>query len=233
MQWRLISVPCDTGSNTIEDLFKDSLNTYGTNWVVYQQTGDDEWEVSATHKNTNKTRLPASYNSIHPGKGYWIIADTDANLTIPKTGLSETLSPTSTVVASSVSISNPDFTKVNEYLLPKGGNVNDVKYMAGNPFLFAFYLSDLYFKHNASGGSYKPMGDTNNDTYINATFYKHDSSDTSDKNVSSGGGYEVVNAGTPGFDHGGIKPMEGFFIKIEPNSSDDDVNHFAYPLMTK
>ena len=229
-QWRLISVPCDTGSNTIEDLFKDSLGDYGNDksWVVYQQTGDDKWEVNATHKNTNKTMLASGDQPIHAGKGYWIIADKDANLTIPKTGLPEPLSPTSTVDASSVSISDPNFTKVHEYQLPKGGDVNDVKYMTGNPFPYAFHMSDLYFKHNASGESYKSMEDNaSNGTYINATVYKHDSNKTGPVT-----GYEAVNAVTPGLDFP-VEPMEGFFIKINPINTDDDVNHFAYPLMNK
>jgi hypothetical protein len=70
------------------------------------------------------------------------------------------------------------------------------------------------------------MGDSTNDTYINATFYKHDSTDRGPVN-----GYEAVTAGTPGFDQHGIKAMEGFFIKIEANSADTDNNYFAYPLM--
>jgi len=45
-------------------------------------------------------------------------------------------------------------------------------------------------------------------------------------------GYEAVNAGTPGFDGGGIKAMEGFFIKIEDNDT-DETNSFAYPLIMK
>ena len=224
-QWRLISVPCDTGSNTIEDLFKDSLGTYGTNWVVYQQTGDDAWEVSDTHKNTNKTKLPASYNTIHPGKGYWIIADSDVNLTIPKDLIG--LAPTSTVDASNVGINDNNFTKVHEYQLPKGGNVNDVKYMAGNAFPFAFHISDLYFKHNDSNQQYRAMGDAWNDTYINPTFYKHDSNETGPV-----AGYEAITPTTPGL-NGSVQPMEGFFIKINPIDTEDFDNNFAYPLMTK
>jgi hypothetical protein len=105
------------------------------------------------------------------------------------------------------------------------GNVK--KYMAGNPFPYAFQMENLYFKHGSS--AYKAMGNSGNDTYINPTFYKHDSSETGHSS-----GYEAVNAGTPGFDGGGIHPMEGFFFKIEEGSSSDtDNNFFAYPLMMK
>jgi hypothetical protein len=73
------------------------------------------------------------------------------------------------------------------------------------------------------------MGDTANDNYIYATLYKHDSPDTSDEETINGGGYEALNAGTPGFDNGGVKAMEGFFIKIEESSATN--NGLAFPLM--
>jgi hypothetical protein len=105
------------------------------------------------------------------------------------------------------------------------------KYMAGNPFPYAFEMKKLYFSHGGASGSYKAMGDSGNDNYIDPTFYKHDDPDTSDKNTSNGGGYEAVNAGTPGFDNGGFKAMEGFFIKLPEVNGDTDDNFFAYPLM--
>ena len=228
-QWKLISFPCDTGANGIQDLIggTNGLGVYGTDWELWQQTGNDNWEVNATHKNTNKTKLQAD-STVGPGKGYWIIIDAggagnEKNVTIDKTLTG--LSPTSTVDASSVSISNPAFTQVHEYQLPKGGDVNDVKYMAGNPFPFAFHLSDVYFKHNASSENYHAMGDSVNNTYINSIVYIHDSSETGPVN-----GYNAVDPATPGFG-GSIPAMTGFFIKIEPNSNDDFVNHFAYPLI--
>jgi hypothetical protein len=102
--------------------------------------------------------------------------------------------------------------------------------MAGNSLPYAFLVKDLYFSTDyTSSGTYKPMGDTANDTYIYATLYKHDSPDTSDKNTTAGGGYEALNAGTPGFDNGGVKAMEGFFIKIEESSATN--NGLAFPLM--
>ena len=230
-QWKIISIPCSTGSNDIEALFggTSGLGDYGTEWVMFEQSGIDNYEVNSTHKNTTKAQLSAS-STVVPGKGYWIIADIgstgdEKNITIP-TSLSD-LNLTSSVDASSVGITDPDFTEVHEYTLPKGGDVNDVKYMAGNSFPFAFPLSDLYFKHNASGGSYKEMGNTNNNNYIYKTVHKHDSNETGPVD-----GYVAVDPATPGFD-GSILTMEGFFIKIEPNNSDDDNNSFAYPLMTK
>jgi hypothetical protein len=238
MQWRLISIPCNTGTNEVKDIFGDSLgNSYGTDYVLFEQTADDNYEVSDTHKNTNKTRLDAN-STLEQGKSYWIIIDAgqagnEKNVTIPKT-LSN-LTPTTSTDAndSTISITDPDFDKVHQHTLPdnqmtQGGDCK--KYMAGNPYPYAFMIHDLYFNHGSGG--YKAMGDSNNNTYILPTFYKHDSSDTSDGNVSSGGGYEAVNAGTPGFDQHGIKAMEGFFIKIEDTGS-SDTNSFAYPLIMK
>jgi hypothetical protein len=89
-------------------------------------------------------------------------------------------------------------------------------------------IHDLYFSHGSTGGSYKAMGNGDNDTYILPTFYKHDSNKTGPVD-----GYEAVNAGTPGFDQHGIKAMEGFFVKIEKVDNDTDANSFAYPLIMK
>ncbi len=236
LQWKIISFSCDTGSNGIEALLGGVLGTYGddNDWVMYKQSGTDQFEVGPGHTNTNKTMMSAT-DTVDPGKGYWIIADlggagNEKNLTIAK-NLSGIV-PTSTVDASGIGISNSNFTKVHEYLLPKNevsdaSTVDSKKYMAGNPFPFAFHMSDLYFKHNASGESYHQMGVTYNDAYINKIVYKHDSPLLGPVN-----GYVAIDPATPGF-NGSIGPMEGFFIKIEKNQADNYANHFAYPLMNK
>jgi hypothetical protein len=111
---------------------------------------------------------------------------------------------------------------------------NPKKYMAGNPIPYAFMDKKLYFSHDPTGGKeYYPMGNSNNNNYINLTFYKHDSTDRTGEDVSNGGGYEAVNAATPGFDNGGIKAMEGFFIKLPEVAGDSSDNYFAYPLIMK
>ena len=86
---------------------------------------------------------------------------------------------------------------------------------------------DLYFKHNDGSDTYKEMGDTGNDVYINMTVYTHDSQETGPVT-----GYKPVDPNTPGIS-GSIQPMEGFFIKIIQNQTDDQANHIAYPQMTK
>ncbi len=233
LQWRLISFPCDTDTHSIMDLLGNSLGTdYETDWEMWKQDGTDSYEVNATHKNTHKTKMNET-DTVIPGKSYWIIVDTsqngnavgnEVNVTIPKNLTN--LAPTSTTSFTS----DPDFTKVHLYTLPV--NSNQVKkYMTGNPFPFSFHMSDLYFKHDVSTGTYYAMGSASNDTYIDATVYTHDSSDTSNKNTTNSGGYKAVNASTPGLD-GSIVPMEGFFVKIKDEGSNVS-NLFAYPLMTK
>jgi hypothetical protein len=165
------------------------------------------------------------------GASYWIITDEDHNITIDKT--ISGLAPSPLNDASNSGISDPDFTKVFNRALPDGsmntlGNIK--KYMAGNSLPYAFLVKDLYFSPDSS--TYKPMGNTDNDTYIYATLYKHDSPDTSDEDTTAGGGYQAINAGTPGFTEGGVRAMEGFFVKIKEESSATN-NGFAFPLMMK
>jgi hypothetical protein len=230
--WKLISIPCDTGNNTVQDVFA-SLGTYGddSDFVMYEQSGDDNYETNDNYPNTDKQKLDAN-STLELGKSYWIITNADHNVTINET-LSG-VSATGTVDANATySIEDNDFTEVANYELP-GGNMNEAgnvkKYMAGNPFPYAFELKNLYFSPDyQTDGTYKPMGDSNNNVFINPVVYKHDSPDTSDKNVSSGGGYEAVDASTPGFDNGGIKAMEGFFVILKESNASN--SGFAYPLM--
>jgi len=226
-QWRLISVPCNTASYTIKDLFGSILGDYGDdkNWVMYQQTGTDNYEVNDTHKNTDKAMLEGD-DTLEVGKSYWIIADKDHTITIDKT--LDNLTPTSTTDTSSVSISDDLFDKVHEVDLPANDSENVKKYMTGNPFPYRFDFSKMYFKNENT--NYTIMGDSTNDDYILARIYTHDSSDTSDKDTSNGGGYTVIAPQTPGLSEGQIVPMEGFFIELE-TQSDEKSNKLAYPLM--
>jgi hypothetical protein len=111
------------------------------------------------------------------------------------------------------------------------GNIK--KYMAGNSLPYAFLVKDLYFSTDyTTSNTYHDMGDTANDNYIYATLSTHDSPDTSDEETTNGGGYEALNAGTPGFDNGGVRAMEGFFVKIKEESSAAN-NGLAFPLVMK
>jgi len=241
--WKLISIPCDTGSNTVQDVFSQ-LGTYGDNdnFVLYKQTGTDNYEVNGTagssHKNTDKVMLSAD-DTLEQGISYWIIwdngngtADEEINITIDKT--LDGLNPTPQTAADNLGISDPDFNETMRHQLPNNEMQHSgwvKKYMAGNPFPYAFNMNKLYFSHG--GNDYYAMGSSDNDNYITPVFYKHDSPDLSDKNVSAGGGYEAVDPGTPGFTNGGFKAMEGFFIQLPEVSGDTNDNYFAYPLIMK
>jgi len=243
--WKLISVPCKTGNIRVEDLFQGVLGSYGEpssggHWVMYQQAalvensaGDDNFEISATHTNTNKTKLTAD-SSLLQGVGYWIIWDDgqgteEINITIDKT--LQGLEPSARDDASS--LNDPDFDKAFYRDLPDN-DVEDAtntlykKFIAGNPYPYAFDVKNLYFTHGGGSNPYHPMGDSSNDTYINPTFYKHDS-----PLLGPVTGYEAINPGTPGFGNGGIRAMEGFFIKIEKIDGETASNGFAYPLMMR
>jgi len=226
-QWRLISVPCDTGSISIKDLFGDILGEYGddNHWIMYKQTGDDNYEVNESHKNTDKVALEENA-TLKVGVSYWIITDANKTINIDKT--LNGLSPTTTTDTSDVSIDDDLFDKVHEFDLPANDADNVKKLMVGNPFPYRFDFSKLYFKNEDT--NYSSMASSNNDDYILARIYTHDSSDTSDKNVSNGGGYSVIVPQTPGLSEGQIVPMEGFFIELE-KQSDEKSNKFAYPLM--
>jgi len=242
--WKLISIPCNTGSNTIQDLLGNSLGQYGEpssggQWVMYRQSAleasdpaNDNFEVNATHTNTNKTKL-AGDDPVIQGVSYWIIWDDGQGTPEVNVTINESIggiSPTAISDASADGIDDPDFTKIYKSDLPDNDVLNTAsdykKFMAGNPFPYAFTVKDLYFAHDVGNGSYYPMGDNNNDDYINATFYKHDA-----PNLGPVTGYEAVNPATPGFANGGVKAMEGFFIKIEKIDDDTASNGFAYPLM--
>jgi hypothetical protein len=228
-QWRMISMPCQTGTHTVNDIFGASLGTYGTDYEVWGQSGTDDYKVNAGHPNTNKVKLSAN-DTMQLSKGYWIIIDAggtgnNKKVTIPKT-LSN-LTPTGHVASSGVGINNPNFSEVARFVLPSNDPIDIKKFMSGNPFPYRFELGNLYFTPSSGGGSdYNAMGSATNDQYINKIVYKHDSVETGPTT-----GYVAVDPATPGFD-GSILPMEGFFIKIEINS-DQSESYFAYPLMMK
>ena len=233
--WKLISIPCDTGSLTVSDVFGPSLGTYGdeADFVIYEQTGNDDYIVTDSHKNTDK-RMMAADDTLSQNKSYWIITDKNTTVTIPRT-LSG-LKPTPQADVSDVNgktITDPDvaFTKVFDLdALFANDASNKKKYMMGNPFPYKFDVSRLYL-YNHTNDTYYPLGDSKNDAYVDAAIYTHDSPDLTDQNISAGGGYLPHDAKTPGFSDK-IDTMEGFFIIFKAENSEND-NDIAIPLMTQ
>ena len=223
-QWRLISVPCNPASSTISDLFGTDLGTYGEPesggaWVMYEQSGTDNYEVNASHPNTNKTKLTAT-STLKAGVGYWIIVDAGgAGLTKTLTVNVASSTPSPTTVTS---VNGGVVTDLNLSIVAPSSGSQLKKYMAGNPFPYRFHISTAYFKNNQQV-SYAAIGDTANDPYVQSTMYKHDSNQTGPVD-----GYTAVDPSVPGLD-GVVEPMEGFFMKIQP-SVQGESNTFAYPL---
>jgi hypothetical protein len=217
---------------TVNDVFGPSLGTYGdnANYVIYKQTGTDDYEVVNDDDNTEKVMLSAS-DTLEQGKSYWIITDQNRTVTIDKTlsGLSQT--PTTLATAPGFNITDPDaaFTRIFDYQLFANGAVYRKKYMAGNPFPFAFDVSRI-FMNNTANGVYYPLADANNSAYISPKIYTHDSPDLTGVNQPNGG-YVVLDASTPGFVDK-VRPMEGFFLIFPVNNSGTQ-NNFAFPLMTQ
>jgi hypothetical protein len=60
--YRIISVPIDLNSNTINDVFGEELGDYGdkTQWRMFRYSGESTTELSGT-------------SSLIPGRGYWLI----------------------------------------------------------------------------------------------------------------------------------------------------------------
>ena len=220
--WRLISLPCKTNTHTVAEVFSQ-LGTYGdnANFVMYEQTGNDNYEVNATYPNTEK-RMLTETDTLEQGKSYWIITDADHNVTIPRD--LPNLEPTNPLVDSSAF--NPNATESFTYDLPTNSAENAKKFMAGNPFPYSFRLVDLYFEQAAVVGPVS-MADTAVSSYINQVVYIHDAPDTGPSI-----GYEALDASTPGFE-GSIGSMEGFFIKLEKSSNDTYLNRFYYPLIQR
>jgi surface protein len=215
MHWVLVSFPCDTGNNGIEDLLGGALGTYGDNgdWVMYEQTGADNYIGGNTQK-----RMLESNDTVIPGKGYWIISASDANMTIDTT--LPNLNYTSVQAASNLGITSSVFDDLNMTQLPDS-DASDIKKVAlGNPFPQKIQLSDIYFSHGGGSGNYNPMGDTNNDTYIKSTVYTYDYAGR-DKSQ-----YVAIAPDTPGFSDR-IDPMKGFFIIL--NSGQTGTNYMTFP----
>jgi surface protein len=215
MHWVLISFPCDTGSNGVEALLGGALGTYGDDgdWVMYEQTGADNYIGENTQK-----RMLSSTDTVIPGKGYWIISASDANMTIDTT--LPNLNYTSVQAASNLGISSSVFDDLNMTQLPDS-DASDMKKVAlGNPFPQNIQLSDVYFSH--SGAVYTSLDDNSSgqQDYFSPTVYTYEHTGTSNAN------YVAISADTPGFSDR-IDPMTGFFMMLKAASS--GTNNITFP----
>jgi photosystem II stability/assembly factor-like uncharacterized protein len=218
-RWSLVSFPCNTGDNNISDLLGNALGTYGdnANWVMYEQTGADEYKGDNTAK-----RLMDANDTIQPGKGYWIITDGNKTMTVDHT--LPNLSFTTESDASDLNISDANFTTLFRMQL-SDSDANSIKKMIlGNPFPEAIHLNNVYFSHNNANDEYHPMStdtDENNNPnapYIEGNVY------TTDENSSDI--YIAISPDTPGFSNV-IEPMTAFYIELK--SGETGTNYLTLP----
>ena len=219
LHWRIVSFPCDTGSNGVEALLGSALGTYGdsADWIMYEQ-------IDTTGHNSNDMHLLAATDTVSPGKGYWIITAADrtmeVNTSLP--GLAFTTDEDPTNYGIDGSTRSPSFSRVVRNDLPATSSTRVQNWLIGNPYTLAMSVSNFFFSHDTSAnGTYFEWSDAANDAYRNATLYAHDSSDT------TANGYEARTAGTPGFSTQ-IAPMEGVFVKLHQDS-DTNNNYLLLP----
>ena len=216
MHWRIVSFPCDTGSNGVEALLGGALGTYGNNgeWVMYAQ-------VNSTGANSIDMHLLAATDTVSPGKGYWVITATDRTMEINTSlsNLSFTTDEDSANYGVDGSTRSPSFSRVVREDLPATSSTRVQNWLIGNPYTLKMSVSNLFFSHDTSpNGTYRAWKSGANNPYRDATLYAHDSSDT------SATGYEAKTAGTPGLTTR-IIPMEGVFIKLHKNG--DTKNNYV------
>ena len=234
--WVVVSVPCDTGSATIVDLFGASLGTYGETqngqWVMYRQ--NDQY----TGANSVDMELMASTDTLKQGKGYWLIVDgnntnSDGNKTmILNTSASGIVGKTPTVDKNDTNINitgDDTFDKVYEVnWLPQTKDTNKTKIMLGNPFVRSIHGGRIYYTNDAiANHTFYRLSDNTNaiDSYVEQILYLHDDPDlgegTRGGNNASGanpGKYDAITPlATPGFADE-IKPMIGYWLLLKKDN---------------
>ena len=212
--WVVVSIPCDTGSATIEQLFGNSLGAYGDNnhWVMYRQN------ANYTGKNGSDMELMSASDTMVQGKGYWLITDRNVTLRLDRSYVQGVTPTQPKGNYSGVGTNDMGFNEVfAPYSLPASQSDRKTKVMLGNPFALPIHSGRIYYENSSI--SYKAFADiTTNDQYVENIFYTHDSPDKTEKTIADGGGYKaIVPNGTPGFGDA-INPMVGYWMLIKQDS---------------
>ena len=215
--WVVVSVPCDTGSATISDLFSGSLGNYGEpeddgHWVMYKQNTNYTGE-----NNSDMVKMSGSEGMVQ-GKGYWLI--TDQNITMKlNTAVVNGKTPTIPKTDPGVGDGDPGFTEVfAPYDLPNAQTDRKTKVMLGNPFALPIHSGRIYYDNASLSGYVSFANIAPGDTYVEYILYTHDSPDLTENDINHGGGYvPVTPAGTPGFGDA-IDPMVGYWMLLKQGS---------------
>ena len=216
-QWKTISVPCLI-NNPISDVFS-VLGTYGDsgNWVMYEQTSSFTGHVSQDY--------PAAMTGnehMVPGKGYWIITDSNMTVSIDEINGGLSITKTSRTLPVNHSSTSPNFTEVHQYTgLPASSSTDEQKVLLGNPFPVSFHLGDL-FVSNDGGANFYPLYDTAHASFTSTTVYIYDHTGRDPVNYVA----KTAN-GTPGFGDI-INPGIGFWYRLVPGNP--GANKIDYPF---
>lgn len=107
-EWHQVSLPADTGANTVNDIFgDDKLGTYATHWIIHRYDASTNSYVALTLTDT-----------MSQGVGYWIIqlTDSDKILDMPaNSSITPTTTPSHCVGAACFEISLTTTSGVNQW----------------------------------------------------------------------------------------------------------------------
>lgn len=227
--WVVVSVPCDTGTASISDLFSGSLGTYGdnNNWVMYKQN------TQYTGSNTYDMVQMSASDTLEMGKGYWLIVDgnntdPDGNKTMKldtsAAGIQGKTPSVNKTNYGGVGTNDDGFDEVFAMDSSQGNGLPDsqsdrkTKIMLGNPFVRNIHSGRIYYSNDDIGQTYYPFTDsTNLDGYVERILYMHDSPDLKPGAGGNNGEYIAVSPDTPGFGDT-IAPMYGYWMLIKQDS---------------
>lgn len=223
-QWAMIGTACDPGAATINAIFADDLGVYNSNWVIYKQVKDFSGLQSAYVK---LTASETTTDTMIPGQGYWIVADTSSRWQLDSPLGVQTAVEVDPVP--SADRLNPEevaavyrydlFNTLGGKTAPASG-VGDVKLMLSNPFPTPIFWGDVslavtdpgntaYYPVTSSstGSNFFEQTSPNSGVYdTNAYVYSADAN-------GGNGGYISISPTTPGFIQP-IEPNEGFYIRL-------------------
>ena len=177
-EWRLISLPCDPGSNnTVNDLFGDdfSLSSYGVTWIMYER-----------YEESNEYAVLGPDSPLYQGEGYWIYT-TESDVSLDMTG-------TETSLPETVGCSDASCFAIP--LTPPTPPATLLMNMKGHPMPFSVNWADVRVR--TGGSSYTPTG-ADGVNYLSKTFYTYNGNGYDSYDDGTTPGMEGILGGYSGF----------------------------------